>query len=75
MSISTRNFVVARYWILDIDPTVQIFSIDISFQEMIVLIAYDRYELDFAASNSPCLKILILGNNGTGLGIAMEFIR
>jgi hypothetical protein len=42
---------------------------------MIVLIADDRYELDFAASNTPCLKILILGKNGTGLGIVMEFIR
>jgi hypothetical protein len=42
---------------------------------MIVLIADDRYELDFAASNMPCLKILILGKNGTGLGIVMEFIR
>jgi hypothetical protein len=73
MSISARNFVVSA--ILDIDPTVQIFSIDTSFREMIVLIAYDRYELDFAASNTPCLKILMLVNSGVGLGIVMEFIR
>jgi len=60
---------------LDIDPTVQIFSIDTSFREMVVLIAYDRYEFDFAASNTPCLKILILGNNGTGLGIVTEIYK
>jgi hypothetical protein len=42
---------------LDIDPTVRIFSIDTSYREMIVLIANDRYELDFAASNTPCLQM------------------
>lgn len=60
---------------LDIDRTVQLFSIDISFREAHVLIANDRYELDFAASSTPCLKILILGNHGTGLRIVMEFVR